>query len=88
MENNKKEEKYYVRSNGEQVAISTMNTEHILNALGKKQRDIFNCQNKDEASKMLKEINDVLSGCPEGNSTEKEARGEGGDVSDKMENHL
>ena len=30
----------------------------------------------------------VLSGCPEGNSTEKEARGEGGDISDKMENHL
>lgn len=30
----------------------------------------------------------VLSGCPEENSTEKEARGEEGDVSDKMENHL
>lgn len=29
----------------------------------------------------------VLSGCPEGNSIEKEARWEGGDVSDKMENH-
>ena len=59
MEQNKK---YYTRSNGEQVDISTMNTEHILNALGKKQRDIFNCQNKDEASKMLKEINDLKEG--------------------------
>lgn len=54
--------KYYTRSNGEQVDISTMNTEHILNALGKKQREIFNCQNKDEASKMLQEINDLKEG--------------------------
>lgn len=54
--------KYYTRSNGEQVDISTMNTEHILNALGKKQREIFNCQNKDEASQMLQEINDLKEG--------------------------
>ena len=59
MENNKKEEKYYVRSNGEQVAISTMNTEHILNALGKKQREIFNKTNKDDVSKELQEIKDL-----------------------------
>ena len=59
---NKKEPKYYTRSNGERVDISTMNTEHILNALGKKQREIFNCKNKDEASKMLKEINDLKEG--------------------------
>lgn len=60
MEN--KQPKYYTRSNGEQVDISTMNTEHILNALGKKQREIFNCANKDEASKMLGEINDLKEG--------------------------
>ena len=60
MEN--KEKKYYTRSNGEQVEISTMNTEHILNALGKKQREIFNSQSKDEASKMLQEINDLKEG--------------------------
>lgn len=59
---NKKEPKYYTRSNGERVDISTMNTEHILNALGKKQREIFNCKNKDEAGKMLKEINDLKEG--------------------------
>lgn len=59
MENNKK---YYTRSNGEKVDISTMNTEHILNALGKKQREIFNSTNKDEASKMLQEINDLKEG--------------------------
>ena len=60
MENNEK--KYYTRSNGEQVEISTMNTEHILNALGKKQREIFNATTKDEASKMLQEINDLKEG--------------------------
>ena len=54
--------KYYTRSNGEKVEISTMNTEHILNALGKKQREIFNSQSKDEASKMLQEINDLKEG--------------------------
>ena len=54
--------KYYVRSNGEKIDIDTMNTEHILNALGKKQREIFNCKNKDEAAKMLQEINDLKEG--------------------------
>ena len=37
---------YYTRSNGEKVKISEMNTEHILNALGKSYRDIFTSQNK------------------------------------------
>lgn len=60
MEN--KEKKYYIRSNGEKVDISTMNTEHILNALGKKQREIFNCTDKEQASKMIQEINDLKEG--------------------------
>jgi hypothetical protein len=60
MEN--KEKKYYTRSNGEKVDIATMNTEHILNALGKKQREIFNCTDKDQASKMIQEINDLKEG--------------------------
>ena len=59
MEKNKK---YYTRSNGEQVEISTMNTEHILNALGKKQREIFNSKTKEEASKFIQEINDLKEG--------------------------
>ena len=58
----KKEPKYYVRTNGEKIDISTMNTEHILNALGKKQREIFDCKDKDQASKMLQEINDLKEG--------------------------
>lgn len=59
---NKKEPKYYVRTNGEKVDIATMNTEHILNALGKKQREIFNCTDKEQASKMIQEINDLKEG--------------------------
>ena len=62
MENKEKKIKYYVRSNGEKVDISTMNTEHILNALGKKQREIFNCTDKEQASKMIQEINDLKEG--------------------------
>ena len=57
-----KKEKYYTRSNGEKVAISTMNTEHILNALGKKQREIFEAKNKTEADKILSEIKDLKEG--------------------------
>lgn len=59
---NKKESKYYIRSNGEKMDIATMNTEHILNALGKKQREIFNCTDKEQASKMIQEINDLKEG--------------------------
>lgn len=59
---NKEKIKYYIRSNGEKVDISTMNTEHILNALGKKQREIFNCTDKEQASKMIQEINDLKEG--------------------------
>lgn len=54
-----KQEKYYTRSNGEKVKISEMNTEHILNALGKSYRDIFTSQNKDELSEKLKSINNL-----------------------------
>lgn len=50
---------YYTRSNGEKVKISEMNTEHILNALGKSYRDIFTSQNKDELSEKLKSINNL-----------------------------
>lgn len=55
----KEEIKYYTRSNGEKVKISEMNTEHILNSLGKKQREIFNSKNKDEVSTMLEDINNL-----------------------------
>ena len=57
MEN--KEIKYYTNSSNEQIDISTLETTHLLNALNKKQREIFNKENKDEVSKELQEINDL-----------------------------
>mgnify|MGYP003307809348 CR=1 FL=1 len=58
MENNN-EEKYYTNSSGESVKISTLETTHLLNSINKKQREIFNKENKDEVAKELKEINDL-----------------------------
>lgn len=49
----------YTRSNGEQVPIKSLNTEHILNSLSKEYRDIFNSSNKDEFKKHLEKI-DIL----------------------------
>jgi len=46
----------YTRSNGEQVPIKSLNTEHILNSLSKEYREIFNSQNKGEFSEHLKKI--------------------------------
>lgn len=48
---------YYISSNGEKKKISEMNTEYILNAMGKKMREIYNCTNRIEFNKMLMEIN-------------------------------
>lgn len=51
--------KYYTNSSGESVDISTLETTHLLNALNKKQREIFNSTNKDDVSKELQEIKDL-----------------------------
>ena len=56
MEENKK---YYTRSNGEQIDLSVMNTEHIINAIGKYQREMFNSTSKDDFSNKLKVVNDL-----------------------------
>lgn len=48
--------KYYTNSSGESIDISTLETTHLLNALNKKQREIFNKENKDDVSKELEEI--------------------------------
>jgi hypothetical protein len=55
----KKIEKYYTRSNGEQVALSTMETTHIKNAMAKKMEELFNSVNKTDFSKKLQEVNDL-----------------------------
>ena len=54
-----KETKYYTRSNGEQVAIKDMNTEHVINSLGKKYRELFESKNKDDFGKTLCEMNNL-----------------------------
>ena len=46
----------YTRSNGEQVPIKSLNTEHILNSLSKEYREIFNSQNKSEFGEHIKKI--------------------------------
>lgn len=51
--------KYYTNSSGESVDIYTLETTHLINAIGKKQRDIFNKDNKDDVSKELAEIKDL-----------------------------
>ncbi len=51
--------KYYTNSSGESIDISTLETTHLLNALNKKQREIFNKENKDDVSKELQEIKDL-----------------------------
>ena len=56
MENSKK---YYTNSEGQNIDVSTLETTHLLNALNKKQREIFNKENKDEVSKELEEINNL-----------------------------
>ena len=57
MEN--KEKKYYTNSSGESIEISTLETTHLINAIGKKQREIFNKENKDDVSKELEEIKNL-----------------------------
>ena len=57
MEN--KEKKYYIRSNGEKVELSTMETTHVKNAMAKKMEELFSSENKDDFSKKLKEVNDL-----------------------------
>ena len=54
-----KTKKYYTNSKGEQIDVSTLETTHIINAIGKKQREIFNKTNKDDVSKELEEIKNL-----------------------------
>lgn len=57
MEN--KEPKYYIRSNGEKVELSTMDTTHVKNAMAKKMEELFSSESKDDFSKKLNEVNDL-----------------------------
>lgn len=57
--NENKEVKYYTNSSGESIDISTLETTHLLNSLNKKQREIFNKENKDDVAKELEEIKNL-----------------------------
>ena len=46
----------YINSKGEELEVSTMNSEHLFNAYGKKCREIFDATNKDDAYKRINEI--------------------------------
>ena len=51
--------KYYTNSSGESIDISTLHDEHLLNALNKKQKDVFYSENKDDIAKGLEEIKNL-----------------------------
>ena len=53
------EKKYYTRSNGEKVDISTMETTHIKNALAKQMEGLFSSESKSDFSKKLEEVNNL-----------------------------
>ena len=57
MQENK--ERMYKRSTGEVIKMSDMNTEHIINSLSKKYREVFNSQNKSEFAAKTNELNDL-----------------------------
>lgn len=53
------EKKYYVRDNGEEIEIATMNTTHLKNAMAKKMEGLFSSTNKNDFANRLKEVNDL-----------------------------
>ena len=56
---NNNEIKYYTRENGEKIPMKDVHTEHLINGLSKRYKDIFSSQNKDDFGTKLKEINDI-----------------------------
>lgn len=51
----------YTSSDGTTVAIDTMNTEHILNALTKKMREIFYVKSEEEFNNIQNTINSLYA---------------------------
>lgn len=54
-----KEIKYYTSSDGTRTPIKEVHSEHLINALGKRYKDLFTSENKEQLSAKLKEINDI-----------------------------
>ena len=57
MEN--KEKRYYTNSAGEKIDIFSLHDEHLINALSKKQKDLFYSENKDDIARDLEEIKNL-----------------------------
>lgn len=55
----KKEVKYYTRSNGEKIPMKDVEFTHLSNGLAKKYREVFESTNREDFSKRLNEINDI-----------------------------
>ena len=47
----------YTNSNGEQIKVESLHSEHLINALSKKMKEIFNSTSYDEYNVKLNEIN-------------------------------
>lgn len=52
-------DKFYTRSNGEQILMKDVEFTHLSNGMAKKYRELFEAENKDAFSKKLQEINDI-----------------------------
>lgn len=52
-------ERMYKRSNGEVIPMKSMNTEHIINSLSKKYREVFESKNKTDFTNKTNELNDL-----------------------------
>lgn len=53
------ESKLYTNHSGETLQISSMETTHLTNAMAKKMREVFEAKTKEEAFKMIDEINSL-----------------------------
>lgn len=54
-----KEIKYYTSSDGKKTPMNEVHTEHLINSLSKKYREIFSSDSKDNLSSKIKEINGI-----------------------------
>ena len=52
-------DKFYTRSNGEQILMKDVEFTHLSNGMAKKYRELFEAESKDAFSKKLQEINDI-----------------------------
>ena len=52
-------DKFYTRSNGEQILMKDVEFTHLSNGMAKKYRELFEAESKDAFFKKLQEINDI-----------------------------